>query len=171
MIPILKYLVPAIISLSFSLSLQPGLQPAVQSEQSGETYLVTKVVDVDTFWIDDGTPRGQKIRLIGVDAPETQNSRTRKKGEMGEEVKDYLTSLILNKKVRLEYDAGRYDRYRRTLAYVYLEDGTFINNHLLEKGYAVLMTYPPNIKHIDLFKETQTRAREASKGLWGKEIE
>jgi len=56
----------------------------------------------------------------------------------------------------------------RTLAYVYLEDGTFLNKYLVENGYAQLLTYPPNVKYVEVFTAAQTRARESNLGLWGK---
>ena len=56
------------------------------------------------------------------------------------------------------------DRYDRTLAYVYLEDGTFVNAWLLENGYAAVMTIPPNVKHEGLFRKLQREAREAKRG-------
>lgn len=139
----------------------------VHSEEA-EKFLVTKVVDGDTFWIKDGSPKGQKIRLIGVDAPESRRTGRKEIGYYGKEAKAFLTDLLLNKYVSLEYDVDRTDRYGRTLAYVYLEDGTFLNKYLVENGYAQLMTYPPNVKYVEVFTAAQTRARESGKGLWGK---
>ncbi len=58
------------------------------------------------------------------------------------------------------------DKYGRTLAYVYLEDGTFVNASLVEHGYAMVMTFPPNVKHEALFLRLQREAREQKRGLW-----
>jgi micrococcal nuclease len=69
--------------------------------------------------------------------------------------------------VRLEYDVEHHDKYNRTLAYVYLEDGTFVNAWLVENGYARVSTYPPNVKYQDKFIELERKAREEGKGLWG----
>lgn len=135
-----------------------------------EKFLVTKVVDGDTFWISSGQGKALKIRLIGIDAPESRISGKKEIGYFGKEAKEFLTTLILNKFVRLEYDVDKYDRYGRTLAYVYLEDGTFLNQYLIEKGYAVLMTYPPNVKYVDLFIKLQEEARNNKKGLWAIDI-
>ena len=139
----------------------------VQSRDT-EKFVVTKVVDGDTFWIKDGSPKGQKIRLIGVDAPESRRTGRKEIGYYGKEAKAFLTDLLLNKYVSLEFDVDRTDRYGRTLAYVYLEDGTFLNKYLVENGYAQLMTYPPNVKYVEVFTAAQTRARESNLGLWGK---
>ncbi len=58
------------------------------------------------------------------------------------------------------------DRYGRLLAYVYLEEGTFVNAWLVENGYAVVMTIPPNVKNQELFLKLQREAREERRGLW-----
>ncbi len=133
-----------------------------------EYYTVKKVVDGDTFWIDDGTSKGAKVRLIGVDAPESRRTGRKEVGYYGKEAKAHLESFLLNRRVRLEYDVNRYDRYMRILAYAYLEDGTFLNAYLVENGYAMVLTVPPNVKHTDLFLKLQQNARIQNKGLWGK---
>jgi micrococcal nuclease len=137
-------------------------------EQSGKVfYKVKKVVDGDTFWIDDGSEKGLKIRLIGVDAPESRNTGTREKAYFGRESSDYLTTLISGKKIRLEYDVDHFDRYGRTLAYVYLADGTFVNAELVNNGYATVMTVPPNVKYADIFLKLERKARNQKRGMWG----
>jgi len=131
-------------------------------------YNVTKVVDGDTFWVDDGSEKGLKVRLIGVDAPETRRSARKDVGYYGKEAKAYLTDRILGKEVRLEYDLDRKDRYGRTLAYAYLRDGTFINAELISEGYAMVLTIPPNVRYAEDFVRHQRQARKKKKGLWGK---
>ena len=131
-----------------------------------EYYRVKKVVDGDTFWIDDGSVKGVKIRLIGVDAPESRNTGTKEAAYFGSQSSAYLTNLIDGKKVRLEYDIGHYDRYGRTLAYVYLEDGTFINADLVKNGYATVMTVPPNVRYADTFLKLERKARNQRRGMW-----
>ncbi|SKB96024.1 micrococcal nuclease [Parapedobacter luteus] len=143
-------------------------EPAGQKQISApkEKYVyVTKVIDGDTFWVRDGADE-VKVRFIGIDAPETRNAGRKKKGHFGEEAKAYVTKLTLHKRVRLELDVQEKDRYQRLLAYVYLEDGTFLNAHLVAQGYAVMATYPPNIKYVDLFADLQQQARQAERGLW-----
>jgi micrococcal nuclease len=131
-------------------------------------YLVTKVVDGDTFWIDDGSEKGLKIRLIGVDAPESHKTGSKEKSYYGKEAAEYLTRLIGGKKVRLEYDVNRLDQYGRTLAYVHLGNGTFVNADLLKNGYAMIMTVSPNIKYAKKFLKLSQKARKMKEGLWGK---
>lgn len=128
---------------------------------------VTKIVDGDTFWADNGTSKGVKVRLIGVDAPESRNVFKKVVGYYGKEAKAYLSKMISGKNVKLIRDVDSLDQYGRTLAYVYLEDGTFINADIVKNGYAMVMTIPPNVKHADEFVKFQQEARENSKGLWG----
>ncbi len=134
-----------------------------------EYYPVTKVIDGDTFWVDNKTRKGIKIRLIGVDAPESKNVFKKKIGYYGKESKLYLSDMLSGQRVKLVCDVDSLDPYGRTLAYVYLEDGTFINAELLKNGYAMVMTIPPNVKFADEFVRLQQDARINNKGLWQSE--
>lgn len=140
-------------------------------EGQRNTLPVTRVVDGDTFWADNGTKRGLKIRLIGVDAPETRPSQYKDVGYYGEESKDFLEDMLEGRSVYLEFDVDSLDQYGRTLAYVFLEDGTFVNAELLRGGYARMLTFPPNIKYVEDFRKLQRRARRAERGLWGEDGE
>jgi micrococcal nuclease len=153
-------------SVVFGVILAVGISCNVP--ESTRLYTVTKVVDGDTFWVDDGSPKGLKVRLIGIDAPETQKSARKDVGYYGQEAKEYLTELILEKNVRVEFDVDRKDQYGRTLAYAYLEDGTFINAELLKLGYCMVLTVPPNVKFAQQFVDLQREAREHKRGLWAK---
>ena len=159
-----------VLSIGVSCSSKSGNRSAsLQNNEivdNSEFLAVTKIVDGDTFWVDNGSEKGLKIRLIGVDAPESRNVFNKKKGYYGPEAKAYVTDLISNQSVRLEYDVDRLDRYGRTLAYVYLRDGTFLNADLVKNGYAMVMTVPPNVKHDDEFVRYQQDAREHRRGLW-----
>ncbi len=84
----------------------------------------------------------------------------------GKEAAKANRKLVDGKTVRLEFDVQQVDRYNRLLAYVYLKDDTFVNAWLVEHGYAVVMTIPPNVKHQDLFLKLQREAREKGRGLW-----
>lgn len=139
-----------------------------KSNYSDNFIKVTKVIDGDTFWADNGTEKGIKVRLIGVDAPETRKSANKDVGIYGKESKQYLTELLLYKHVRLVSDVDSLDRYGRTLSYVYLKDGTFVNAELVKNGYATVMTIPPNVKYADLFLRLQREARKNNRGLWKK---
>lgn len=144
----------------------------VGSIQPSEGFLpIKKIVDGDTFWVDNGSEKGLKIRLIGIDAPESRKVFKKEVGYYGLEAKLYLTELLTNKKVKLVSDVDSLDRYGRTLSYAYLEDGTFVNAELVKNGYAVLMTIPPNVEFSEYFAKLQTEARDNQRGLWGKDLE
>ncbi len=106
------------------------------------------------------------VRYVGVDTPEIHHPM---KGveRAGKEASEANRKLVDGKTVRLEFDVQEQDRYGRLLAYVYLEDGTFVNAWLVEYGYAQVMTVPPNVKHQELFLKLQREAREAGRGLCG----
>ncbi len=132
-----------------------------------EWYRVIKFVDGDTFWIDNGTPEGLKIRFIGVDTPEKRAMFNRPAESYGKTAAAYVKDKIGNEgKVRLELDVDYYDRYNRTLAYIYLEDGTFLNDDLITQGLAQVMTVVPNVKYVELFTASQIKAREKKLGIW-----
>lgn len=73
----------------------------------------------------------------------------------GNKGSEYVKNLLKGKKVLLEYDVQKYDRHGRTLAYVYLEESTFLNTQLLEVGLARLATYSPNVRYVQAFKKIQ----------------
>ncbi len=151
---------------AFNICCSAGTQ---NTKEAPEGYLPVKsVVDGDTFWLDDGSFKGVKIRLIGVDAPESRKTFRKETGYFGKEAKAFLTDMIEGKNIKLKFDAGRFDQYHRTLAYVYLEDGTFVNAELVKQGYAMVMTVPPNVKYAELFVKLQQEARENERGLWKK---
>jgi micrococcal nuclease len=65
-------------------------------------------------------------------------------------------------------DVEARDRYDRLLAYVYrVKDDLFVNLELAQQGYADLLTYPPNVAHVEDFTAAVTEARDAGRGLWG----
>lgn len=132
-----------------------------------EYLAVTKIVDGDTFWADNGSEKGIKIRLIGIDAPESRKTFRKEVGYYGKEAKAYLIKMLSSKNVKLICDVDSLDQFGRTLAYVYLEDGTFVNADLVKNGYAMVMTVPPNVKFADEFVKLQQEARENNNGLWG----
>ena len=86
--------------------------------------------------------------------------------KLGRRSYEFTKSLVEGKRVSLEFDVEKYDRYKRLLAYVYLKDGTFVNAKIVEEGYASLMTYPPNVKYADLFLKLYQEARQNKRGLW-----
>lgn len=132
-------------------------------EASKELFLVTKVVDGDTVTIDKiGT-----IRLIGINTPETVDPR--KPVEcFGKEASDRAKELLNGKKVYLEFDEsqGKTDKYNRTLAYVFREDGLHFNVEMIKTGYAYEYTYNKPYKYQNQFKQAQKDAQNSQSGLW-----
>lgn len=64
-------------------------------------------------------------------------------------------------------DVSETDRFDRLLRYVWLDESTMVNALLVEEGYAQVVTYPPDVRHVDLFLELQREARAEGRGLWG----
>lgn len=123
--------------------------------------VVVRVVDGDTIEI----ATGEKIRLIGVDTPESVHP-SKPVEAYGKEAAAFTRSHLEGKNVWLEYDVERTDKYGRLLAYVWLADSTMFNATLVKEGYAQVYTWPPNVKYVDLFVQLQQEAREAKRGLW-----
>jgi len=133
---------------------------------SQDYYEISKVIDGDTIKLENG----ETVRLIGIDTPETVHP-SKAVEYYGKEASNFTRMMAEGKRVRLEFDVQTRDKYNRLLAYVYLEDGTFVNAELVKEGYAKVSTYPPNVKYADLFTELQKEARENNKGLWAPERE
>lgn len=133
---------------------------------------VVKVVDGDTFHLKSLTGgKPERIRLIGIDAPETRTNGKKVKHPFGVISKAYLDSLLKDRVVRLEYDVTQRDQYGRTLAYAYLKDGTFINAKMVADGYAAVATFPPNVRHAEYFYKLQRKARADNLGMWSEDAE
>lgn len=99
-----------------------------------------RVVDGDTIELDGR----ERVRYIGIDTPETKHPRKPVQW-MGKEASEANRILVEGKRVGLEYDAERTDKYGRTLAYVYVGK-VMVNELLVKAGYAQVSTYPPNVK-------------------------
>ncbi len=129
--------------------------------------LVTRVVDGDTIIVG----ARERVRLIGVDTPETKHPQ-KPVEYFGQEATAFTKKMVEGKRVRLEFDQantkiGHKDRYKRTLAYVFLEDGTFLNAEIVKQGYGHAYTRFP-FKYMDEFRRYEREAREEKRGLWGK---
>lgn len=127
---------------------------------------VLEVIDGDTVKLSNG----KLLRYIGLDTPEI---RVKKDGQfvydpqpLALEAKEYNRKLVEGKAIKVEFDIEKKDRYGRLLGYCFVGN-IFVNAKLIEEGYAVLYTFPPNIKYVDLFVKLQRQARQNNKGLWG----
>ena len=125
-----------------------------------DTFRCTKVIDGDTIIISNG----RKVRLIGVDTPELHHP-LKPVQYFAREASEFTRSMVEGKSVRLKYDCRRRDRYGRLLAYVYLEDGTFLNAEIIKQGYGFAYTRYP-FRYLDAFRQYQREAREHERGLW-----
>lgn len=131
-------------------------------------YDVVRIVDGDTIVV-DFNGENEKVRLIGIDTPESVHSNASKNTNEGKIASNYTKTMLENKKVGLEFDVQERDKYGRLLAYVYI-DGEMYNKILLKEGMAKMATYPPNVKYVEDFEEIQKEARENKKGFWDTEF-
>ena len=123
--------------------------------------LVKQVLDGDTIVLRNG----DKIRYLGIDSPEMGE----KPEFMGVEARDLNRRLVSGKRVRLEFDKEREDRYGRKLCYVFLENGEMVNAILLRRGLAYVLAIGPNVKYFSPFLEQQRLAMQERVGIWSRE--
>jgi len=133
-------------------------QSAVGTQST--TVKVARVIDGDTIEIEGG----QKVRLIGIDTPETVDPRVAV-ACFGKEASDETKNLLESKSVSLEKDISETDKYGRLLRYAFL-DKLFVNDYLVRQGFAQVSTYPPDVKYQDQFLAAQKEARDNNRGLW-----
>lgn len=143
----------------------PTVTPSNTTSQF-QYHAVTSVVDGDTVKVNiNGTV--ETLRLIGMDTPETVDPRKPVQC-FGKEASNKAKELLVGIKVRLEKDPtqGELDKYGRTLAYIYREDGLFYNKYMIEQGYAHEYTYNTPYKYQAEFKAIQKSAQENLRGIW-----
>ena len=120
-------------------------------------------------WVNDGDTivltNGKRVRYIGINAPEIDHDNHRAQ-PFGYESRSYNKGVVLKQKIRLEFDRERQDHYGRLLAYLFLSDGTFLNEALLQKGYAYFLFKKPNLKYNRQLLEAQREAMKAGRGIW-----
>jgi micrococcal nuclease len=127
---------------------------------------VERVVDGDTVIVRLAGAR-ERVRLIGVDTPETVKPGSPVEC-FGKAASKFAHGLLDGERVRLEQDAEARDRYGRLLAYVHrIRDDLFVNAELVRRGYAQPLTIPPNVRHADEFAALARAARANGRGLWG----
>lgn len=130
--------------------------------KTSATRLCVRVVDGDTLELDGG----ERVRLIGVDTPETVDPR-RPVQYFGKEASAFTRRMAQGRMVRLEFDQDSRDHYGRTLAYVYLQDGTFLNAEIIRQGYGHAYTRFP-FRYQGEFLALEREARTEGRGLWAK---
>ena len=130
----------------------------------GVQYRVSSVIDGDTVILEND----ERVRYIGIDCPEIAHDG--REGEFfGEYAKLANTNLVDKKTVTLYFDAEKRGKYRRVLAYVFV-DTVFVNAWLVKYGYAYAKSYPPNLKYDMKFKTLENEAKSNNRGIWQKKL-
>ncbi|WP_194334980.1 thermonuclease family protein [Mariprofundus sp. KV] len=125
---------------------------------------VGRVIDGDTFH----TKSGEKVRLLGINTPEIAHDSSPAQ-PYGIDAKRQLEQLISGKTVRLQLDRDRKDNYGRTLAQVFLRDGSWINALLVRQGLALVYTFAPNFQWAQQLLKEEALARNNMLGIWKSE--
>jgi micrococcal nuclease len=134
---------------------------------SGEFEFVQRVVDGDTLVLG----KGERVRLIGVNTPETVHPQKAIEA-FGKEASAFTKRMVEGKLIRLEFDplssrrSDGKDRYSRTLAYVFLQDDTHVNAEIIRQGYGFAVSSSPPLKYQNEFRRLELEAREQRRGLW-----
>ena len=129
----------------------------------GERARVTRIVDGDTIEVSLGGAI-EDVRLLGIDTPESVKPDSPIEC-FGREASAAAEAFLSGADVTLVRDVEERDRYGRLLRYVYVGE-EMANARLVVNGYATAYTYPPNVRHADLFVRLEREAREADRGLW-----
>lgn len=128
--------------------------------QTARFVKIIRAIDGDTIEIEGG----ERVRYIGIDTPELHHPN-KPVQPFAEEAWRYNQSLVEGKMVYLVQDIQPRDRYKRILAYVFVDD-VLINARLVKDGYARVATYPPNVIYEKLFLRLERKARKEKGGLW-----
>ncbi len=139
----------------------PMPSPTPRPQPTGNHCVVSNVVDGDTIDV-SGCADSGRVRLILVDTPEVFGGVQC----YGREASAYTEQWLLGKTVTLEKDVSETDRFGRLLRYVWV-DGLLFNEQIVRDGYAVLSTFPPDVKHVERIRAAQQEAYLNDRGLWG----
>ena len=165
------FLRPLFVLLALGLSLPAGPPAAAETASPpAERVLVTDVIDGDTVKVVRGR-RQETVRLIGVDTPETGRPDTPVQFH-GPEAALFTRRSLIGKRVRLEFEppdrlGGSADKYHRTLAYIFTDEGMNFNLELVRLGHGRTYTKYP-FRYQREFSKAEQDAREAGLGLWNK---
>ncbi|HPN37056.1 MAG TPA: thermonuclease family protein [Melioribacteraceae bacterium] len=172
---VISILLACIIIILYKLDLFDKQEPNINSQN---TVTITKIVDGDTFNVIYNGKK-EKVRLIGIDTPESKiNKKAIKDSErnrsdvkkivsLGLKAKEFVKSIVkVGDELKVEFDVRERDQYGRLLVYLYLKNGKMLNNFIIEEGYAAPLTYPPNVKYEELFRNSYKISRANNKGLW-----
>lgn len=132
-----------------------------------QTARVNYVYDGDTLQLESG----RKIRLIGIDTPEVHSRKHHIPADIKQQgllARDTLQALLnrSSRHVQLAYGQQSQDRYGRTLAHVFLPDGSNLQAELIARGHAIAFTTPPNDRMSDCYRTQEQHARQQQLGIW-----
>jgi micrococcal nuclease len=162
-------------------SYEPPISETTQTVVAEKTNLekvkLIRVVDGDTVIVRKEDGNNVRVRLIGIDTPESVNPDNSKNTVSGKAASAFLKSKMeAGKDYFLEYDVEREDKYGRTLAYLWDTDHTqsdkeyivshMVNAMLINEGYATTMQIDPNVEYSKVFDEIKDDAKENKKELW-----
>ena len=147
-------------SLKFALAL---LLAGALSAGAQELVWVKQVVDGDTIILESG----ERVRLLGVNAPEVNHPKKPVEA-FGKEAAEFTQRMVEGKLVRFSLisHVSKQDKYSHTLAYVFLQDGTFVNTEIIRQGYGFVVRSSPPLKYEPEFVQLELNAREKRWGLW-----
>ena len=132
-----------------------------QLDKNFTYHKVKKVYDGDTVLLTNG----KKIRFLGINTPEVEG-RNKSEQAGGEEAKRWLIQRLRNRKVRLDVDVEKKDKYGRLLAHIFTEDKQHINLELVQQGLASVSIYPPNLKYTQQLLKAEQQAEQNQLGIW-----
>lgn len=150
-----------VVSILLAYFFEQRVFPEGDSDASAGFAAVDRVVDGDTIAL----ASGETVRYIGIDTPETVKPNAPIEC-FGKEASEKNRALVSGKKIRMQKDISDTDRYGRLLRYVYLEDGTLVNEVLVREGYAFASSFPPDIAMQEVFREAERSAKQNKRGLW-----
>jgi micrococcal nuclease len=145
--------------------------PAQLHAEAGQLAeaVVTEVIDGDTIKVQLERGSSETVRYLLIDTPETHHPK-RGIEELGREAYLANRTMVEGKKVFLELDTLKKDRYHRLLAYVWLDrhKNIMVNEEMIKRGFAMPLTIPPNVRYVKRIHKAFETARSGNRGLWGR---
>ena len=137
-----------------------------------------RTVDGDTIIVEDSSGEHKRVRLIGIDTPESVAKEEERNNEYGVMSSDFTKKLLTDAQtLYLEYDIDDDDQYDRILAYLWLEDvsdtfdeenieNSMVNAIIIKNGYGIAKRYEPTVAHDEVLQKLMNTAKENNTGLW-----
>jgi endonuclease YncB( thermonuclease family) len=137
-------------------ALSPATPPPAAPPPEGDRARVVYVIDGDTIEVDINGAR-RRVRYVGINTPESDEACYR-------DATNANRALVEGQTVILVRDQSDTDRFNRLLRYIYLPDGTFVNERLVRDGWAEAVEYRPDTRHTARFRELEVEAARAGRG-------